>query len=80
MVLLSEFITQQLAVVAGRAASAYLVYSLSQSGTHYDTSKASLTSFLGKFTGTMLSLPVGKMVVITGVREQFRVVALEMIG
>lgn len=53
-----------------RAASAYLVYSLSQSGTHYDTSKVSLTSFLGKFTGTMLSLPVGKMVVITGVREQ----------
>ena len=53
-----------------RAASAYLVYSLSQSGAHYDTSKVSLTSFLGKFTGTMLSLPVGKMVVITGVREQ----------
>lgn len=26
--------------------------------------------FLGKFTGTDLSLPVGKMVVITGVREQ----------
>ena len=53
-----------------RAASAYLVYSLSQSDTHYDTSKVSLTNFLGKFTGTTLSLPVGKMVVITGVREQ----------
>lgn len=32
-----------------------------------DTSYA---PFLGKFTGTDLSLPVGKMVVITGVREQ----------
>lgn len=53
-----------------RAAPAYLVYSLSQSGINYDASKVSLTSFLGKFTGTMLSLPVGKMVVITGVREQ----------
>lgn len=53
-----------------QAASAYLVYSLNQSGTNYDASKVSLTSFLGKFTGTMLSLPVGKMVVITGVRER----------
>lgn len=53
-----------------QAVSAYLVYSLNQSGTNYDASKVSLTSFLGKFTGTMLSLPVGKMVVITGVRER----------
>lgn len=53
-----------------QAASAYLVYSLIQSGTHYNASTASLTNFLGKFTGTTLSLPVGKMVVITGVREQ----------
>lgn len=53
-----------------QTAPAYLVYSLSQSRPHYDTSKVSLTNFLGKFTGTKLSLPVGKMVVITGVREQ----------
>lgn len=53
-----------------QAVSAYLVYSLNQSDTNYDASKVSLTSFLGKFTGTMLSLPVGKMVVITGVRER----------
>lgn len=52
-------------------ANAYLVYSLGQGdSTHYNISNVSLTNFIGKFTGTTLSLPVGKMVVITGVREQ----------
>lgn len=52
------------------AANAYLVYCLSQSSNFYNISTVSLTNFIGKFTGTALSIPVGKMVVITGVREQ----------
>ena len=46
-----------------KAANAVLRYKLKSTDTSY-------TSFLGKYTGTELSLPVGKMVVITGVREQ----------
>ena len=46
-----------------KAANAVLRYKLKSTDTSY-------TPFLGKYTGTELSLPVGKMVVITGVREQ----------
>lgn len=46
-----------------KAANAFLRYKLKSTDTAY-------TPFLGKYTGTELSLPIGKMVVLTGVREQ----------
>lgn len=45
-----------------KPSNAVVRYRLNRTDTKY-------TPFLGKFTGTDLSLPVGKMVVLTGVRE-----------
>jgi len=46
-----------------KPANAIVRYKLKSTDTSY-------TPFLGKFTGTDLSIPAGKMVVVTGVREQ----------
>lgn len=52
------------------ACTAVLVYNINLSDGTYWSNLSSKTNFLGKYTGDALSIPPGKMVVITGVREQ----------
>lgn len=52
-----------------KACTAVLIYNVSLSDTTYWSNLSGKTNFLGKYTGDALSIPPGKMVVITGVRE-----------
>lgn len=53
-----------------KACTAVLIYNINLSDTTYWYNLSGKTNFLGKFTGDALSIPPGKMVVITGVRDQ----------
>lgn len=53
-----------------KACTAVLIYNINLDDDTNWTNLSGKTSFLGKYTGDALSIPPGKMVVITGVREQ----------